>query len=93
MQLAWSSQAEQSFNAFDLPRGVPHFVDVISTRPTLPAFLLAIKTTPFRYEQLLQTPGVYRFTGVVSGDGVKPVKIRPVVRWTGVWDKVTKVDL
>ena len=92
MQLAWSSQADQSFSAFDLPRGVPHSVDIISTRPTSTAFQLAIRVTPLRYAQLVETHGVYRFTIVVSGDGVKPVAIRPAVRWTGTWDQVTKVD-
>ena len=92
LQLAWSSQGEQSFAAFDLPRGVPHFVDIISTRPTTPAFQLATKGTPLRYMQLLVTPGVYRFTVMVSGDGVKPVPIRPVVSWTGVWDQIAKAD-
>jgi hypothetical protein len=88
LQLAWASQADQSFTAFDLPRGVPHFVDIMSTRPTSPAFAPATKVTPFRYTQMLQTPGTYRFTVVVSGDGVQPATIRPTVSWTGVWDQV-----
>ena len=92
MQLAWASQADQSFSAFDLPRDVPHFIDIISTRPISRAFQLAIKRMPLRYAQLVLTPGVYRFTVVVSGDGVKPVTIRPIVRWTGTWDQITKVD-
>jgi hypothetical protein len=62
MQLAWSSPAEQSFSAFDLPRGVPHFVDIIWTRPTSIEFQLAIRATPLRYARLVQTQGVYRFT-------------------------------
>jgi hypothetical protein len=48
--------------------------------------------TPLRYDTLLLTPGVYRFTIVVSGDGVKPAWIRPSVSWSGVWDKVEKYD-
>ena len=62
MQLAWASQADQSFSAFDLPRGVPQFIDIMSTRPTSPAFQLAIKVIPLRYAKLVLTPGVYRFT-------------------------------
>lgn len=92
LQLAWASQADQSFAAFDLPRDVPHFVDIISTRPTSPAFALATKVTPLRYTQLLQTPGTYRFTVVVSGDGVKPATIHPIVSWSGLWDQVSKVE-
>jgi hypothetical protein len=90
LQLAWASQAEQSFAAFDLPRSVPHFVDIISTRPTSPAFALATKVTPLRYIQLVGTPGTYRFTVVVSGDGVKPATIRPTVSWNGTWDQVKR---
>ena len=92
LQLSWASQAEQSFAAFDLPRDVPHFVDIISTRPTSAGFALATKVTPLRYTQMLVPPGIYRFTVVVSGDGVKPVTIRPMVSWNGVWDQVSKVD-
>jgi hypothetical protein len=89
LQLAWSSQSD-SFTAFDLPRRVPHFVDIMSTRPTSSAFALATKVTPSRYTQMLQTPGTYRFTVVVSGDGVKPATIRASICWTGVWDQVKK---
>jgi hypothetical protein len=92
LQLGWASQAELTFGAFDLPKGVPHFVDIISTRPTSPAFALATKVTPLRYTQMLVTPGVYRFTIVVSGDGVKPATTRPAVSWNGVWDQIVKVD-
>jgi hypothetical protein len=92
LQLAWSSLAEASFGALDLPRDVPHFVDVFSVRPTSPAFIPTTKVTPLRYGTLLLTPGVYRFTIVVSGDGVKPATIRPSVSWNSVWDKVEKYD-
>jgi hypothetical protein len=92
LQLAWSSQAEQAFGAFDLPRDVPYFVDIFSTRSTNRAFSLATKATPLRYQQMLLTPGVYRFTVVVSGDEVKPAAIRPAVSWTGAWDEIVKVD-
>ncbi len=53
---------------------------------------MATRVTPRRYAQLLQTHGVYKFTVVVSGDEVKPVTIHPVVRWTGTWDQIAKVD-
>ena len=92
LQIAWSSQSDQSFCAFDLPRRVPHFVDVMSTRPTASGFALATKVTPFRYERMLKTPGTYRFTVVVSGDGVKPATIRPTVFWNGVWNHVQKEE-
>ncbi len=84
LQLGWSSQAELTFSAFDLPRDVPHFADIMSTRPASEAFALSTKVTPLRYLQMLRTPGVYRFTIVVSGDGVMPATIRPAISWTGV---------
>ena len=92
MQLGWSTQAEQTFDALDLPRDVPHFVDIFSTRSTSNSFTLATKAIPLRYEQMLCTPGVYRFTVVVSGDGVKPTTIRPAVSWLGAWHQISKVD-
>lgn len=91
MQLAWSTQAEQAFSALDLPRDAPHFVDIISTRGTSTAFALATKVTPLRYTNMLATPGIYRFTVIVSGDGVKPGTIRPAVSWAGAWDQVFKI--
>jgi hypothetical protein len=89
-QLAWSAQSEP-FEAFDLPRDVPHFVDIFSTRSISRVFALAIRATPLRYSDMLATPGTYRFTIVVSGDGVTPATICPVVSWNGAWDQIAKV--
>jgi hypothetical protein len=92
MQLGWSSQGERSYSAFDLPRKVPHFVDIMSVRQGLAGFQLAIERTPLRYGGLLTTDGTYRFTVVVSGDGVKPVRIRPTVRWDSALYRIERVD-
>ena len=63
-----------------------HFHDF---RPVhfVPSALASVAKYLLRYGQLVLTPGVYRFTVVVSGDGVKPATIRPVVSWTGTWDR------
>ena len=83
MQLGWAYQKDRRFDAFDLPRKVPHFVDIMSTRQTAPGFKLETKVIPLLYKQMLVTPGIYRFTVVVSGDGVKPAHINPIVSWNG----------
>jgi hypothetical protein len=90
LQLSWASQFDRAYDAFDIPHDAPHFVDVASTRQLTGEFEPSTRTHPLRYGKLLQPHGTYRFTVVVSGDGVKPVTIRPVVSWNGVWDQVAK---
>ena len=92
MQLGWAYQKNRRFDAIDLPRKVSHFVDIISTRPTSSGFKLETKVIPLLYKKMLVTPGVYRFTIIVSGDGVKPAHIKPIVSWNGNWDQVNSVE-
>ena len=92
MQLGWAYQKDRRFDAFDLPRSVPHFVDIMSTRQTVSGIKLETKVIPLLYKKMLVTPGVYRFTIVVSGDEVRPAKIKPIVSWKGNWDQVYSVD-
>jgi hypothetical protein len=86
LQLGWAVHGEQAFSAVDLPTGVPFYVDVLSTRPTSPAFKPHVRLVPMRYEPLFSTPGTYRFTILASGDEVKPVMLRLVFKWSGDWE-------
>jgi hypothetical protein len=86
LQLAWSAQTEP-YRALDLPRHVPHFVDVVSTRDIeKDAFRLHIAVPLFRLERLWRTPGTYRFTILVSGDGVRPERIQLCFTWSDHWN-------
>jgi hypothetical protein len=86
LQLGWAVRNEP-FEAVDVPRGVPFFVDVISTRSIDRIFRPQIPLFALRYVQLFQTPGTYRLTIVASGDDVKPATLRLVVKWTGEWNR------
>lgn len=83
LQLRW---AGRGYEALDLPKDVPHFVDVVSTREVSKSFRLETQVTLMRYEMLLNTKGTYRVTIVVSGDGVEPARIQLSFEWDGSWD-------
>jgi hypothetical protein len=88
LQLAWSARGDERFTPLDLPKDVPHFIDVLSTNSLDHNLVPEIVVVPFRYEQLFTAPGEYRFTVLVAGDGVKPASMSIAVKWTGQWDKV-----
>ncbi|MGE0453388.1 MAG: hypothetical protein AB7O37_00575 [Vicinamibacteria bacterium] len=87
-QLGWASQGDAAFGALNLPKGVPHFVDVLSTRSVSPTIKPQVVAVPMRYAALFAAPGEYRFTITVSGDGVRPSSMRLAVVWNGEWDKL-----
>jgi hypothetical protein len=86
IQLKWSARGEDALNGLDLPKGVNQFVDVIMTQETISNFIPQTAISLFRYDEIWKREGAFRFTVLVSGDGVKPevVKIRLV--WRGRWD-------
>lgn len=87
IQLAWSARGEGTYDSIDLHNGVFQFVDVVSTRPTLPNFSLSLFVIPNIYAlTILHRTGRYRLTAVVSGENVKPKRIQIVFNWTGQWD-------
>lgn len=85
--LPWACRAEEAYNPLDLPQGIVQFIDVISTRSISPEFRPEIKPFPFRYMELFQQHGKFRFTVQVSGENIEPVFIKVVFDWSGVWDK------
>jgi hypothetical protein len=87
IQLAWSVRGDQAYAAIDLPRDVPQFVDIVSTRSISKEFTPVIWLVPLRYKALFQETGVFRFRVQVSGDGVKPVWGQVTLHWDGTWDK------
>jgi hypothetical protein len=92
-QLAWEGPGNDPYSAVDIPRGVPLFFNVLSTREGSPAFSLSLATHLLAYHSFMFSPGTYRFTIAVSGDGVKPASIMISFTWTGIWNQftVTKV--
>jgi hypothetical protein len=85
--LAWSVRGSHAYLPVDLPKDVPHFVDVVSSRPGSVAYSPHIEFTPLRYTSLFAEVATFRFTVRISGDGVSPATAQLVFKWTGVWDK------
>lgn len=86
MPLGWANVGRIRL---DLPKGVPHFVDVLSSRAPVKAWQPEIGSTPLRYAPLLSRSGDHRLTVVVSGDGVPPQTIRLLFTWNGTWNNFT----
>jgi hypothetical protein len=87
LPLAWSARPDVGHNSVDLPKGVPHFIDIFSTRENAASFHPAIVLTPYRIQPLLTTPGTCRFTVLVTGDSLKPARLAISFKWTGVWNQ------
>ena len=93
LPLSWACRGDQAYDPQDLPRDVPHFVDVVSTRSVSTDFRPEIRPIPYRYASLFSERGAFRFTIQVSGENLKPVRIRIIFCWAGVWDKYeTRLD-
>jgi hypothetical protein len=90
MQLAWASRPNRAFEAIDIPRGVAHFLDILSTRDLQgdQGFKLETEFTPLRELGLGTDPGEYRLTIMVGGDNFSPRTLHLVVRWNGRWDAI-----
>ncbi|MEW8440373.1 MAG: hypothetical protein AB2689_19670 [Candidatus Thiodiazotropha taylori] len=85
--LPWSCRGNEAYGPLDLARGIVQFIDIVSTRSVAPDFKPEIKPVPYRYFNLFHQHGKYRFTIQVSGENVKPVFIKVIFNWSGVWDK------
>lgn len=85
--LAWSCREEDAYAGIDLPKGITQFVDVVSTREVSEYFKPEIQPIPYRYMDLFQERGVFRFTVQVSGENVHPELARIVFRWEGQWNE------
>ena len=81
-----SGHGDGAYTALDLPTDVPFFVDVVATREVSSSFKPAVQWILFRHEALFGSPGTYRLTVVVSGDGVKPAWIQLAFKWSGDWE-------
>jgi hypothetical protein len=86
LPLGWSARPDVEHGMVDIPKGVPHYVDVLSTKDTSNSFHPAIVFTPYRIDGLLAAQGTYLLTILVTGDALKPAQIRLLFKWTGVWN-------
>ena len=86
IQLAWSCQGSQRFEAIDIPFGVSQFVDVLKTHDRQDVVVPQFLFWPQRYVSLFERRRRYRLTIQVAGEGVTPAKIRILFVWKGKWD-------
>ena len=87
LQLGWVGAEANKFSAVDIPRGVSFFFDVLSTYANSDKFQIRTEVTLNRVQSLVAEHGRYRFTVVVTGDGVKEARANFTFDWTGQWDR------
>lgn len=90
LQLGWSCHVEEDrrFGGIDIPRGVNQFVDVVATKENVSVLIPQIRPIPYRYVDLFQMMGEFRWTLQVSAAGTNPATIRLILRWAGLWDRI-----
>jgi hypothetical protein len=98
-QLKWSAIPQAPFSEIDIPYGVNRYIDLLLTESATNTFRLCIEHFSFWLsvspgfeesrgaEKLLRQTGTFRFTILVSGDGIEPQVVRMVFLWRGEWDK------
>lgn len=79
IQLKWSCRADsadetRSLHPIDIPKGINQFFDIFVFISGALAPRVETAVWPLRYKEILNTPGKYEVTLVVSGDGVPPEK-------------------
>lgn len=85
IQLQWSARSSK-FDHIDLPNGISQFIDVLQARKNYHCFKPLIEFTPFRYQELFQQHGIFRFTIQIAGNDIVPKFIKIVFHWKGKWD-------
>jgi hypothetical protein len=75
--LVWSFLGPERV-AIDLPKGVPHYLNLFHTSESDDKLIPEVTSWPNRYEELLRTPsnGRYLFDVVVTAEHVEPQRIQ-----------------
>ena len=87
LQLAWSARANtvEAYRPVDMPRHVPQFIDIVSTRKTEKDYKVMTDPHLYRYEDIFKEQGKFRYTVLVSADNVNPASVKVVFEWSGDW--------
>ena len=87
LQLAWSARANtvEAYRPVDMPRHVPQFIDIVSTRKTEKDYKVMTDPHLYRYENIFKEQGKFRYTVLVSADNVNPASVKVVFEWSGDW--------
>src|SRR5262249_48626308 len=80
LMLPWSCRGDAKFHALDLPRGVPYFADLVSSRESEAGRLrMEVDGWPVRYAEIIAQQAFFRFTVMATGDNFHPVSTNVVV--------------
>lgn len=84
--LSWSCQnIGEQYNGLEIIKGVKQFLDVVTVRDTSKDFDPQIKVKPFRYEEVFQQKGIFRFTIRIIASNADPLDYRLILEWDGDW--------
>jgi hypothetical protein len=88
LQLAWSAQTNNitAYRALDIPKGIPQFIDLISTRQGDSNYRIKTELHLNRYKDLFEELGKFRYTVLVAGDNAEPKSREIIFEWMGDWD-------
>lgn len=75
-----------TYPSFMKQRGTETFEEMLSG-DFKSNFKLLTQITPLRYKELENQVGEYRYTIWVTADGVKPISIKLIFKWTNNWQK------
>jgi hypothetical protein len=90
LRLVWSHNPER--DSMDLLPGVPHWLDVLSTRQALETFFLQTNPPVPKYGTVTWAPTVYKFTINVFAEDTEPSQAFVFLDWRGKWDDLDVCD-
>jgi hypothetical protein len=89
LQLPWPLDDR---DARDIPSGVNFFADVVGVRKDSPGWRIKTGTLYASHAGLYTYKGIYWFTILVSGDGVKPARRKIQVTYNQDWHTLKAID-
>ena len=76
----------------DIPQGVNQFFDVVGELKNSPGWRFTFRERFSDHAELPNYRGTYRFTVLVTGDGVVPACRKIDVSYNGDWNNLRAVD-
>lgn len=76
----------------DIPKGIDQFFDVLGVLKNRTGWRLTFREKFSEYAELPNYKGTYRFTVLVTGDGVEPRGRKIDVTYNGDWHNLRAVD-
>lgn len=90
--LPWSCRDPDEYEPIAIPGGMRAFFSIVPAGELGKKLVLETSTNPFRYADILKTPGSYRFTVQVSSEEARPVQMKVRVDWTGSWYELRSAE-